>query len=125
METVFDVFTATPYELLAVERGGVYGNRITSETTGLTGVFKLKTGMNKSNSMENYDADATLHMRPEDAPNGDYMVLMGQGIRVNGITYSIEGVSVGKNFDNGTVEHIYLTLQKANFVGGDNGTDFN
>lgn len=124
MDTVFDVFTETPYEYLTIDRGGVYGNVVTS-IRQLMGIFKLKSGMNKSNGMENYDADATLHVHPEDFDTDDYMSLMGQGIRENGVTYSIEGVSVGKNFDNGAIEHIYLTLQKANFVENPDDTDTN
>lgn len=124
MDTVFDVFVETPYEYLTIRRGGVYGNVITSRRS-LMGVFKLKSGMNKSNGMENYDADATLHAHPEDFDSDDYMTLMGQGVEVNGVNYSIEGVSVGKNFDNGIIEHIYLTLQKANFVEIPDGADTN
>lgn len=115
MATVFDVFSETTYTFLEISRGNVYGDRIVSERT-LSGVFKLKTGMTSNNNMEVVDADATLHAHPEDfeVPTSS---LVGQGIQVNGVNYKIEGVSEGKNFDTGIVEHIYMRLQKDNFVG--------
>lgn len=115
MATVFDVFAATPYTFLEISRGNVYGNRIVSNKP-LYGVFKLKTGMTSNNNMEVVDADATLHAHPEDFVDIPTQSLVGQGVQVNGTSYTIEGVSEGKNFDNGIVEHIYMRLQKADFV---------
>lgn len=121
MATVFDVFTQIPYDFLTISRGQVYGNRITARKS-LMGIFKLKSGMNTSGDMELYESDATLHAHPEDFNTTDYTSLIGQGVAVNGVNYSIEGVSAGTNFDNGTVEHITMRLQKANFVEVTNGS---
>ena len=117
--TVFDVFTETPYTFLEISRGNVYGDRVLDERT-LSGVFKLKTGMTSNNNMEVIDADATLHAHPEDfdVPTSS---LVGQGVQVDGVNYTIEGVSEGKNFDTGIVEHIYMRLQKTDFVGENYG----
>lgn len=118
--TVFDVFVQVPYEFLTIKRGQVYGNRIV-DSKSLMGVFKLKSGMDKSNGMELLDSDATLHAHPEDFANINTNSLVGQGVRVNGQDYSIEGVSEGFNYDNGVLEHIYMRLQKAQFVETENG----
>ena len=71
--------------------------------------------------MELLNSDATLHVHPEDFADMNTNDLVGQGVTVNGQDYSIEGVSEGKNFDNGIIEHIYMRLQKAMFVRGKNG----
>lgn len=116
MATVFDVFAETPYKFMEISRGNVYGDVVTSQRV-LLGVFKLKTGMTSNNNMEVVDADATLHAHPDDFTDIPTPSLIGQGIQVGGVNYTIEGVSEGKNFDNGVVEHIYMRLQKTDFVG--------
>lgn len=118
--TVFDVFTQVPYQFLVIKRGNVYGNRIISERN-LMGIFKLKSGMEKANGMELLNSDATLHAHPEDFADTNPNDLVGQGVRVNGQTYSIEGISEGMNFNNGILEHLYMRLQKATFVEANNG----
>lgn len=123
MPTVFDVFTEVPYEFLTVERGNVYGNQITSRKQ-LMGVFKLKTGMTSNNNMELVDSDATLHAHPEDFDTNDYNSLLGQGVCINGVNYSIEGISAGTNFDTGVIEHIYMRLQRDKLVEVENGTAY-
>lgn len=118
--TVFDVFVQVPYDFLTIKRGQVYGNRIVA-SKNLMGVFKLKSKMDKANGMELLDSDATLHAHPEDFAGTNTNDLVGQGVRVNGQDYSIEGVSEGFNFNNGVLEHIYMRLQKAEFVGVNDG----
>lgn len=120
MATVFDVFAEVSYTFLSISRGNVYGNRITGRRE-LKGVFKLKNGMTSTNNMELMDADATLHAHPEDFAQEEINSLIGQGVEVNGTQYSIEGISAGTNFDNGVIEHLYMRLQKADFVEADNG----
>jgi len=113
--TVFDVFQEVPYTFLTIKRGGVHGDYIESERE-LNGIFKLKSGMKRSQNIETPESDATLHAHPEDFPVESYAELVGQGIRVNGQAYSIKGMSAGTNFDNGIIEHLTFVLQKANFV---------
>lgn len=120
--TVFDVFTQIPYEFLTISRGRVYGNRVMGKRE-LMGVFKLKSNMQRANGMELLESDAALHAHPEDFAGTNTNDLVGQGIRVNGQDYSIEGVSEGMNYDNGVLEHIYMKLQKAEFVEGADGRE--
>lgn len=118
--TVFDVFKQVPYQFLTVSRGNVYGNMITAKRE-LMGVFKLKSNIAEKEDMELLKSDATLHAHPEDFAGMNTNSLVGQGVRVNGQDYSIEGVSEGMNFDNGVLEHIYMRLQKAKFVEAEDG----
>lgn len=111
--TVFDVFSETPYDLLSISRGEVYGSRIVSERRCM-GVFKLKSGMVAAGEREAYSSNATLHIHPEDATDPDDLV--GNGVRVNGVTYDITGMTEGKNFDNGRIEHYTLTLERVDYV---------
>lgn len=113
--TVFDLFVQIDYDFLTISRGNVYGNRITASRT-LKGVFKLRSKMDKANGMELLNSDATLHAHPEDFADMNTNDLVGQGVRVNGQDYSIEGVSEGMDFDTGILEFIYIRLQKATFV---------
>lgn len=114
--TVFDVFKQVPYTYLVVKRGTVYGNRIV-EARELMGVFKLRSNMARADGMDLLDSDATLHAHPEDFADMNTNDLVGQGIRVNGQDYTIEGVSEGMNYESGMLEHIYMRLQKAELVG--------
>ena len=117
--TVFDAFKQIEYTYLVVSRGEVYGNRVT-EQTGYLGVFKLREGMTEAVNVENRTSSATLHVHPEDfmleedETIDDYFV--GDGVRVDGVDYSIVGVTGGKNFDTGVLEHYQLTLQRTEYV---------
>lgn len=117
--TVFDVFSQIDYTFLEISRGNVYGNRVINRRV-LRGVFKLREKMSTSNNMETVDSDARLHAHTNDFTVNPHE-LVGQGVEVNGQQYSIEGVSVGANFDNGVIEHLRFELQKANFVEDSNG----
>ena len=64
--TVFDVFNTTPYTYLAISRGGVVGNAISS-TVSAEGVFKLRTGLLRGENSENVEQGATLHIRPTES----------------------------------------------------------
>lgn len=113
--TVFDVFQVTPYEFLEISRGEVYGNTIV-ETFSATGVFKLRDGMTTNNNQEAYQSTATLHIRPsEPFVTSLNSVLVGHGIRYDGIEYDIIGATGGRNFDNNELEHYTLTLQVSEF----------
>lgn len=114
--TVFDVFQETPYDFLQIERGTVQGDEIIAERS-LMGVFKYREGEEQvGTNMELPISSATLHAHPDD----DFGVtdLVGHGVRVNGLTYGITNVTGGMNFDNGQMEHLTLTLQRADFIDG-------
>jgi len=63
--TVFDVFDVSPYTFLQLERSSITGNTIVASYEA-TGVFKLRTGFLRSDSMENLEQGATLHIRPNE-----------------------------------------------------------
>lgn len=114
--TVFDVFVSVPYTFLIVNRGGVYGNVITSEIAA-TGVFKLRDGMIMLNNQESRQSDATLHVRPSESfiatVGGD---MVGHGIRKDGQDYEVLAQTGGDNFDTGVREHYRLTLQRTDYA---------
>lgn len=114
--TVFDMFSLTPYDFLEVTRGTVYGNRITSEKANLLGVFKLRANMQQSGNIETELSSATLHAKPEDFAETLTPDLVGQGVRVEGVTYQIISVTEGKNFETGEVEHLTFSLERANYA---------
>lgn len=110
MGTVFDLFTSDSYEYQTVDRGTVEGNKITKTETH-QGVFKLRSGMVQGDR-EVEKSDATLHVHPEDYEGMSPDDLVGNGIRYNGVSYRIAGVTEGKDFDTGEVEFYRLTLDK-------------
>lgn len=110
--TVFDIFDLQDYEFLTVERGGVYGNRITG-TYQAQGVFKLRNEMIMVNNQELRQSAATLHVRPDESFITS--VAVGQGIRCMGQDYEIIGQTGGKNYDNGVLEHYTLSLQNTDY----------
>lgn len=113
MSTVFDVFREVPLTYLVLNRARVYGNLIVS-TKDITGVFKVRGGMNTVNGLEAKDSSATAHVHPEDFEDIDDIV--GNGIRYNGVDYEIVGLTEGRNFNNNEVEHYTLTLNRLTAV---------
>lgn len=113
--TVFDVFQETPYKFLKINRGEVFGNTITDEVN-LMGIFKQRENQETMSNMELNISSATLHAHPEDFT--DFSNLVGQGIEVDGTDYEITNMTRGTNFDNGQVEHLTFTLQRASFIDG-------
>lgn len=110
--TVFDVFQETPYTYLEISRGEILGNVIDKETDFM-GIFKQRENQETMNNMELFQSSATLHVHPEDY--SDYGTIVGNGIRVDGVEYEITNMTRGTNFDNGQVEHLTFTLQRASF----------
>lgn len=60
---VFDVFDLSDYTFLKIERNTVTGNTIV-DTVDAQGVFKLRSGLVRSENSENIEQGATLHIRP-------------------------------------------------------------
>ena len=119
MTTVFDVFREQAFVYLEISRGEVYGNRIVSQKK-LRGIVKIREGMTNQVNRENRDSNSTVHVHPEDFANLTREDIIGNGIRYNDTDYSIVGMTEGKNFDTGTVEHLTLTLERANYDEDDN-----
>lgn len=113
--TVFDVFKAVPYSYLVIAQGTVRGDAVVSERQ-LEGIFKDKAGEVQNGNMESVSSTSTLHVYPSDFPNTDCSSLIGNGIRYNGVEYTITGATAGMNYETGNLEHYRLTLQKAKFT---------
>lgn len=112
--TVFDVFDPQEYTFLRVTNGTVRGNTITEEV-GRTGVFKLRSGVTSANGIQTTSSTATMHVRPEDYANDEKFV--GNGVRYEGVDYQITGVTAGRNFDGGVLEHWTLSLERGEYGG--------
>lgn len=108
---MFQLFTNTPYVFLLVEQT-VEGNEVTSETPAM-GVFKLRTSMEQYDNMEQYDGDASIHIKPSESFASN---LLGNGIRVGDEEYRIINVVEGKDFDTGQVEFYRAILKKETFA---------
>lgn len=113
--TVFDVFKSTPYIFLEITKGTVRGDLI-NQHTGLSGVFKQRSGVTASNNIQVTDSTATLHVKPVDFIDfTSTNMFVGHGVRVNGVSYQIVGATAGMNFDTDTLEHYTLTLERADY----------
>lgn len=114
--TVFDMFVEVLFEYLTISRGEVYGNRITGQKT-LRGIVKIKEGMISQGNQEIRKSNNTVHVHPEDFVGLTCEQIIGNGIRYNNTDYSIVGVTEGRNFDTNEIEHLTLTLERAEYVG--------
>lgn len=112
---VFDLFKEVQFSYLTISRGEVYGNRIT-DIDELSGIVKIREGMTTQNNQETRDSNSTVHVHPEDFAGLTCEDIVGNGIRYNGADYSIIGVTEGRNFDTNEVEHLTLTLERADFT---------
>ena len=116
METVFDSFPEADYTYLVISRGGVYGNRIT-DTHAAKGVADIDGGMVTSNNQETHQSDSLLYIHPDESfMPANPKEFVGNGIRIDGNDYEIIGFGIGRNQDEGVVEHYELTLQAADFA---------
>lgn len=115
MTTVFDMFSEVPFEYLIISRGEVYGNRIISRRT-LRGIVKVKEGMISQGNQETRKSNNTIHAHPEDFAGLTCEQIIGNGIRYNNADYSIIGVTEGRNFNTNEIEHLILTLERAEYV---------
>lgn len=119
MDSVFDIFGEITYQFLEISRGGVYGNHITAVHEAY-GVFKRRESMIQSNNQELRESASTLHIHPEEPFIANITVdgkilLVGHGVRVNGVDYEIIGDTGGQNFDDGDLEHYTLTLKATDY----------
>lgn len=119
MATVFNVFRETAYDYLQIKQSTIGGDLIVSERM-MQGIFKDRAGEVENGNMESVSSTSTLHVHPSDFPNTDCSSLIGNGIRCNGVEYTITGATAGMNYETGEPEHYHLTLQKAKFVRASN-----
>lgn len=112
---VFDVFEEVSYQYLEISRGGVYGNRITGMHNAI-GVADLDGGMVTSNNQETHQSDSLLYIHPSESFLPDNpKEFVGNGIRIDGNDYEVIGYGIGRNQDEGVIEHYELTLQSADY----------
>lgn len=112
---VFDVFEEVNYQYLEISRGGVYGNRIT-ETYEAVGVADIDGGMVSTNNQETHQSDTLLYIYPDESfMPANPKEFVGNGIRIDTNDYEIVGYGIGRNQDEGVIEHYELTLQSADF----------
>lgn len=87
--TVFDVFDLSNYTFLEIGNS-VEGKKVLNQTDAL-GVFKLRTGMNTTDTQETKQSDATLHVKPTESflknvpQNREFYRLTLQERKYNGI----------------------------------------
>lgn len=115
MMSVFEAFSEVALEYLEISRGEVYGNRIVGRKT-IHGIVKIKEGMTSQGNQETRKSNSTVHVHPKDFMGISREKIIGNGIRYDNVDYSIIGVTEGRNFDNNTVEHLTLTLERAEYV---------
>jgi len=113
---VFDIFEEVNYQYLEISRGGVYGNRITDSHDAF-GVADIDGGMITSNNQETHQSDSLLYIYPDESfiPSNPKK-FVGNGIRIGGNDYEIVGYGIGRNQDDGVIEHYELTLQAADYA---------
>ena len=116
---VFDLFSELDYTFLKVSRGGVYGNVI-QETFDAVGVADIDEGMISSNNQESYQSSSLLYVHQDEGYISSITIdgkvnFVGNGVRIDGKDYQISGMGVGKNQDDGTIEHYELTLDNTDY----------
>lgn len=110
---VFDLFLTESYDFLLL-RDSTGGKQIQTEYPA-TGVIKRRNGQVQNSGRESYTSETTLHMRPEEpfiAVVGGVDELAGHGVRIDGETYSIQGVTDGKDFSTGITSFYRVTLER-------------
>lgn len=91
----------------------VKGTTIAGERE-IKAIVKFKGGLKRASQLRRTASDLTVHVRPEDVddfPNPQDII--GSAIRWKGRYYSVDGVSVGRNYETGVDEHITLNCSLA------------
>ena len=120
-----DVFEAFPnaivsgvYQIGSYQRGSVVGAVWDADNAVNLDVIVEegdKSSINTAPNAEPLDADLLLYARPEQLPTTNPRALAAGYLiydSVNDDYFAIIDASIGKNQDNGTIEHIELLLQQ-------------
>lgn len=123
--TAMDVFEAFPnaivsgvYQIGSYQRGSVVGAVWDADNAVDLDVIVEegdKSSINTAPNAEPLDADLLLYARPEQLPTTNPRALAAGYLiydSVNDDYFAIIDASIGKNQDNGTIEHIELLLQQ-------------
>lgn len=123
------VFKITPYEpekgthhsvfrhfrngLEEITFSPVEGTAIAGERT-IMAIVKAKMGLKRASQLRRTSSDLTIHCFPEDfADVVNPQDVIGAAIRWRGRQYSLDGVTLGKNYETGVVEHITFNCSLA------------
>lgn len=111
---IFDLFETTSYTFLRLQPVAG-GNKVVSEVV-TTGIVKHRDGMVQEGGREAYTAQTTLKIRPEEPfieAVGGHQKLVGHGIRLDGTDYRIDGETVARDYDTGSIDFYRVTLKRA------------
>lgn len=100
--TVFTAFLDGEEELdfLPVEGTSIKGQR------KIRAIMKFKAGLKRASQLRRTASDLTIHAHPEDFDDvANPQDIIGSALRWRGRNYSIDGVSIGKNYATGEIEH--------------------
>lgn len=77
-------------------------------------IVKAKMGLKRASQLRRTASDLTVHCFPEDFEDvTNIQDVIGSAIRWKGRNYSLDGASLGKNYDTGEVEHITFNCSLA------------
>ena len=108
--TVFTAFDAAEEELdfLPVDGTSVKGQR------KIKALLKFKAGLKRASQLRRTASDLTIHAHPEDFDDvANPQDIIVSALRWKGRNYSIDGVSIGKNYATGAVEHLTFNCSLA------------
>ncbi len=100
--TVFTAFRNGEEEIdfLPVDGTTVNGQR------KIKAVIKFKAGLKRASQLRRTSSDLTIHAHPEDfADVVNPQDIIKSALRWRGKNYSIDGVSIGRNYETGEIEH--------------------
>lgn len=108
--TVFTAFLNGEEEIdfLPVDGTTVKGQR------KIKALMKFKAGLKHASQLRRTASDLTIHAHPNDFDDvANPQDIIGSAVRWKGRNYSIDGVSIGKNYDTGEVEHLTFNCSLA------------
>lgn len=77
-------------------------------------IVKAKMGLKRASQLRRTSSDLTVHCFPEDfADVSNIQDVLHSAIRWRGRNYSLDGATLGKNYDTGEVEHITFNCSLA------------
>lgn len=91
----------------------VEGTTIKGERT-VKAIVKAKMGLKRASQLRRTSSDLTIHCFPEDFDDiVNIQDVLHSAIRWKGRNYSLDGATLGKNYDTGEVEHITFNCSLA------------
>lgn len=91
----------------------VEGTAVSGERT-IKAIVKAKMGLKRASQLRRTSSDLTVHCFPEDFDDvTNIQDVIGSAIRWKGRNYSLDGATVGKNYETGEIEHITFNCSLA------------